>query len=858
MPLRVACLFVIVAISLGVGAQPLRGQDAGTHEHFDARISPLLAKHCVECHNPTAKKGGLDLSRKDAAVVGGKSGKVLTPGKAAESLLWKQIDSGKMPKDRPGLADRDKALLREWIDAGAVWSDKVIEPAALDTAVLASRVRRLTAAEYIATVRSTLGVDIERDARKLLPPDLRADGFSNTAYNLNVDLSHIEAYARLAEIIVGRVDASALAAQYSPQQDLSDDNFRKIIAGLGKWLLRGPLDDREVAAYLAVSQAVVKEKGGFAEAVKYVLEAMLQSPRFIYRMEQQRDNAARLDNYELAARLSYILWGGPPDQELYRAADAGELSDRGRVAAQVERMLADPRAIERSGQFISEWMHLDRLTTLQPNSKRFPQWNAAIAEDMRQETLAFFKHLAWEQKRPLAELFNAQVTFATPRLARHYGLQAAAGAGESTDERSSNGLELLYHFCEADGNTIRDSSPGGPLNLKLDSIDNIARSSAGIAFKAPVLILSEQPPKKLSESVQRSQAITLEAWITPHDTKQAGPARILTLSSGPNQRNFTIGQEGDKFEVRLRTSKTDGNGVPGLVSPAGSVQTKRTQVVFTREKSGKARLYIDGKEVASRDWPGDFNNWDPTFHFAVANETTRDRAWLGTLHQVAVYSRALTPEEIQASDIHPSSPQLAKYDLTASPARGGLLTHGSVLTIGGDEASMVTRGLFVLKELLYSGVEDPPPCVDTTPVPTKPGQSQRAIAMQRLGNQACAGCHSKFEPLAFALEKFDGVGAYHESDEHGNKLREDGEILFPDQEKPLAFASARELMNLLAGSERVKMAITRKATQYAIGRPLLASDEAALDKIHAAAQQGGGTYANLMTAIVLSDLVQKP
>lgn len=1100
MPARIAYFVYVLALSVYACELPLFGQGSkeaaspgrpDSHEHFDVRIAPLLAKHCLECHNPTSKKGGLDLSRRDAALAGGKSGKAFTPRKTAESLLWRQIESAKMPKGRPALADTEKQLLREWIEAGAVWSDKVIEPAAVD--ISAGRVRRLTVAEYVQTVRSTLGVDIDRDARKLLPPDLRADGFSNTAYNLNVDLAHIEAYARLAEIIVARVDVVALAAQYSQKQDLSDDNLRKVIAGLGVWLLRGPLEEREISAYLVVSHAVAEERGSYAEAVKYILEVMLQSPRFIYRIEKQRDPAQGLDNYELASRLSYILWGGPPDKELHRAAEAGELSDRSRVAAQVVRMLGDPRAIERSVQFVSEWMHLDRLSTLQPNSKRFPQWNDALAEDMRQETLAFFKHVAWEQKRPLAELFNAPVTFATPRLARHYGLKPAVGEvvavkrvadglqalycfeqeggdtvrdgsgigapihlniadrravrwtdrglfvakptlirsekpptrlidavkksnaitleawitpsnaaqtgpariatlsastgernitlgqlgdrfdirlrttttsgngepslssasgtasaapvhvvytrdatgkaktyingreSEARDiggnfsnwdgkfhlalanemsrdrawsgtfhlvalfdralsaaqvrqnhaagprlegladvpdaagsQRSDEGLELLYDFSEPDGKVIRDQSLGEPLNLKFNAPDNVARTSAGITVKAPVLMLSEHPPKKLLDAVQRSQAITLEAWITPHDTKQTGPARILTLSSGPNQRNFTIGQQGDKYEVRLRTSKTDGNGMPGLVSPAGAVQTKRTQVVFTRDKAGKAKLYINGKEVGSRDWEGDLKNWDPSFHFALGNETTLDRPWSGTLHGVAVYSRALTLEEIQASDIQPSGPKLARYDLSESCGRGGLLTHGSVLTIGGDEASMVTRGLFMLRELLYSGVEDPPPCVDTTPVPTKPGQSQRGIAMQRLNNQACAGCHSKFEPLAFALERFDGVGAYRETDEHGNKLRDDGEILFPDQEKPVAYGSARELMNLLAGSERVKMAITRKATQYAIGRPLLASDDATLREINIAAQKGGGTYASLMTAIVLSDLVQRP
>lgn len=170
---------------------------------------------------------------------------------------------------------------------------------------------------------------------------------------------------------------------------------------------------------------------------------------------------------------------------------------------------------------------------------------------------------------------------------------------------------------------------------------------------------------------------------------------------------------------------------------------------------------------------------------------------------------------------------------------------------------MVTRGLFMLNELLYDRVEDPPPCVDTTPVPTKPGQSQWAVAEARIKNQACAGCHGKFEPLAFGLEKFDGLGAYHEIDEHGNQLREDGEILFPGQDKPVAYKTSGEMMDLLAGSPRVQRAFTRKVAQFALGRPLVESDEPLIDEIHATAQKNGGTYAAVITSVVMSDLVQK-
>jgi hypothetical protein len=600
---------------------------------FETQIAPLLAKHCLECHGWKSKKGRLDLSRRDAAFAGGEGGKAIVPGKSAESLAWKAVESDEMPQNRPALSPREKALLREWIDAGAPWSGDAIERPAHGAGRPAGSawLSRLTVPEYVETVRAAVGVDVAADARELLPPDLRADGFSNTAYNLNVDLPHVEAYAKLADLIVGRMDVAKFAARFTGRRELADDALRELISRMGRWVLRGPLEEREVAAFLRVAKAVSEAGGDFTEAAGYVLRAMLQSPRFLYRVERQRgDGSARpAGPYELASRLSYILWGGPPDEELLRAAEAGELSGREGVLAQARRMLRDPRAVERSVRFVEEWLDLGRLDHLRPDPKRFPKWDRRLATDMRVETVEFFKDVVWKRNRPLSELLNARFTYATPRLAAHYGLR----------------------------------------------------------------------PK--------------------------------------------------------------GKGAP------------------------------------------------------------------------------------------------ERYDLSSVPARGGLLTQGSVLTVGGDDASMVTRGLFVLHDLLRGHVGNPPPGLDTTPVPTQPGLSRRTIAEGRLANPACGGCHGKFEPFSFGLEKFDGVGAYHDVDEHGNKLRDDGEVRFPGEDRTVRYASSAELMNLLAASPRVRQTLTWKLAQFALGRPLAEADAPRLDEIHEAAQKDGGTYSAVMVAIVMSDLVRQ-
>ena len=614
------------------GAQLATRKQSPKEQFFDREIAPLLSRHCLECHDTVNHKGRLDLSKKSTAFATAKNETVIVPGKSAESLLWEVVEADDMPNERDPLSVDEKKLLRKWIDDGAVWAGEEIDPLAHthDRRVNQNWVRRLTVPEYIETVRSLTGVDIAKEARETLPPDIRADGFSNTAYNLTVDLKHIEAYSRLAGIIVGKMNVRQFAKRFSRKRGFTDDVMRDLVAKMGKWLLRAPLEEHEVAAFRGISTTVAAAGGTFEEALSLLVEAMLQSPRFLYRVENERGDGTAwpVSEYELASRMSYIIWGAPPDTQLLEAAENGQLFEHDSLEAQLRRMLDDPRAAKRSAEFVHEWLNLGRLANMKPNPEKFPQWNADLANDMRAETIAFFDDVVWKQNRPLADLLNAKLTYATPRLARHYGLPVQRGG-------------------------------------------------------------------------------------------------------------------------------------------------------------------------------------------------------------------------------------LARYDLKSVPERGGLLTQGSVLTIGGDEASMVTRGLFVLRDLLRSGVKDPPPSVNTEPVPSKAGLTQRNIARKRIADKTCGGCHIKFEPLAFGLEKFDGIGAFHEKDEHGNTLRDDGEILFPGTAKTVPYDSSAELMNLLAGSDRVQQCLTWKVAQFALGRPLGPADSRTLDKVHQAAQKGGGTYASLMRAIIKSDLVQK-
>ncbi|MEN8784409.1 MAG: DUF1588 domain-containing protein, partial [Akkermansiaceae bacterium] len=187
-------------------------------------------------------------------------------------------------------------------------------------------------------------------------------------------------------------------------------------------------------------------------------------------------------------------------------------------------------------------------------------------------------------------------------------------------------------------------------------------------------------------------------------------------------------------------------------------------------------------------------------------------------------------------------------------SRGGLLTQGSLLTIGGDEASMVTRGLFVLHDLLRGSVKDPPSGIDTTPVPSAPGLSQRKIAERRMLDQSCGGCHTKFEPLAFGLEQYDGLARYATRDHYENELRQDGEILIPGTAETVKYKTSRELMDLLAKSPRVRQNIIWKLAQFSLGRPIATTDRPHLDTIFSQVRENQ-TYQNVILHLATSPLV---
>ncbi len=189
--------------------------------------------------------------------------------------------------------------------------------------------------------------------------------------------------------------------------------------------------DRDEVDDLLDFYRIGSQEGGFEAGIRTSLEAILSSPHFLFRMEREPGGVRPGETYpladeDLAARLSFFLWGTTPDRELMDVAGEGRLSDPSVLRAQARRMLADPRSEALATRFAAMWLRLQDLENVEPDAFRFPNYSRQLADAMRRETELFFLDLI-RGDRSLIELYGADYTFANERLARHYGIDGVRG-----------------------------------------------------------------------------------------------------------------------------------------------------------------------------------------------------------------------------------------------------------------------------------------------------------------------------------------------------------------------------------------------------------------------------------------------
>jgi hypothetical protein len=208
---------------------------------------------------------------------------------------------------------------------------------------------------------------------------------------------------------------------------------RKIVTSLATQAFRRPPTDREVDRLLSF-YADGRSARDFEAGIGAALEAILASPQFLLRLEATRPapagaaggGAAALDDLALASRLSFFLWAAPPDETLETLARQRRLSAPGVVAAQVRRMLADPRAEALSTRFAAQWLRLSDVERMLPDALLYPYYDRTLGDALVRETELFFASIVADD-RSVLELLTADYSFVNERVARHYGIPNVSG-----------------------------------------------------------------------------------------------------------------------------------------------------------------------------------------------------------------------------------------------------------------------------------------------------------------------------------------------------------------------------------------------------------------------------------------------
>ncbi len=320
--------------------------------------------------------------------------------------------------------------------AGSVGQDcpdgNLVEPGA-------SPLRRLTKTEYNNTVADLLG-DTSAPANAF-PPESKVHGFDNHVSTQTVTYTladyTFKAAEKLANTAIERLDSLHPCNVGDKGETGCAEDF---IASFGSRAYRRPLEAAERTGLLATYQKG-RATGDHKNGIRLALIRMLASPAFLYRPElgevtqAQGKTVVPLTAYEVASRLSYLLWGTMPDKTLFEAAERNELATAEQVQQQVSRMLDDPRAKIAVRRFYSGWLLLDTLAQSAKDEKLFPGYGAVVPS-MIEELTRMMDDIIWGQEGTVSKLFTADYTFVNRDLASFLGMSDATSMSNGFDRVS--------------------------------------------------------------------------------------------------------------------------------------------------------------------------------------------------------------------------------------------------------------------------------------------------------------------------------------------------------------------------------------------------------------------------------------
>jgi hypothetical protein len=319
--------------------------------------------------------------------------------------------------------------------------------------------RRLNRAEYNNTVRDLFNLPLT--PADDFPADDTGNGFDTSGDVLSVSPTLIERYLTAADALLNAVTAAPrkweqlrtpppqddvpyVLRGMPPQRDNAMKGSRGAVDGgeaarttelercyaalqaFADRAYRRPVTHTEMSRLMKFVEDAINRGEGAEAGFKLALKAVLVSPHFLFKVERSTPDNNRVNDFELATRLSYFLWSSIPDEELFRAASMGKLSDLRTLVVQVRRMLRDPRSQALAQNFAGQWLEIQALPNVTRDPAQFPGFDAALLTAAQKETELFFDGIVRDD-RSVIDLLTGEYTFVNERLAGHYGLSGVRG-----------------------------------------------------------------------------------------------------------------------------------------------------------------------------------------------------------------------------------------------------------------------------------------------------------------------------------------------------------------------------------------------------------------------------------------------
>ncbi len=390
---------------------------------FMRDVVPVLERGgCAGCHNPNGVASGTRLRFPEEHApnidFGNSLHVLVNRANPEKSLLLNKptlrVAHAGGKRIEPGSAD--EKLFREWVDYLAAAPLESLRTEAVQEAGPAKRaLRRLTHAQYNNTMRDLLG-DSSRLADSFPPEDF-IGGFRNQYPGQNASPMLTESYSSAAEKLARqafRTGDSRNLISCKTFDLLCRDRFLK---EFGRRAFRRPLTAIELARY----QKLFSSEKQFYSGAQLALEAMLQSPAFLMRVEHGTNPAQQ--GYEVASKLAYAIWNSTPDDALLSAAAQGQLATSAGVEKETRRLLASDKAQDSVKEFLADWLRLDRLNGTIRERRQHPQFTPELTVAMAEESRRLAEALIW-QRGNFMEFFSATYSYLNSDLARIYGVTA--------------------------------------------------------------------------------------------------------------------------------------------------------------------------------------------------------------------------------------------------------------------------------------------------------------------------------------------------------------------------------------------------------------------------------------------------